>query len=72
MKGDEIPIAARLFTVVDVWDALTSDRPYHKGWSQEKAVEYLRSESGKQFDPRAVDVFLRVLIREDPRRAGRA
>lgn len=62
LKGEEIPIAARLFAVVDVWDALTNDRPYHKGWSQEVAVEYLRSESGKQFDPGVVEVFLRVIL----------
>lgn len=58
LKGKQIPIAARLFTVVDVWDALLSARPYHEGWSKEKAKEYLRSHSGTQFDPQVVEQFL--------------
>ncbi len=62
LKGEEIPIAARLFAVVDVWDALINERPYHKGWSRDKAGDYIRSESGKQFDPKVVDVFMRVVL----------
>ena len=64
LKGDEIPIAARLFSIVDVWDALTNDRPYHKGWTREEAVDYICGESGKQFDPGIVDLFLRVRLLE--------
>jgi HD-GYP domain-containing protein (c-di-GMP phosphodiesterase class II) len=59
LKGEEIPLTARLFAVVDVWDALCSDRPYRPAWSEEAASAYLRDQSGKHFDPRVVEVFLR-------------
>jgi putative nucleotidyltransferase with HDIG domain len=58
LKGEEIPLAARIFSVVDVWDALTSDRPYRKAWTHEAAITFIRSQRGKHFDPRVVDVFL--------------
>jgi HD-GYP domain-containing protein (c-di-GMP phosphodiesterase class II) len=58
LKGDQIPLAARIFSVVDVYDALTSDRPYRKAWSKEQALEYIQAEKGKFFDPRVVDVFM--------------
>jgi PAS domain S-box-containing protein/putative nucleotidyltransferase with HDIG domain len=58
LKGDEIPLAARIFSIVDVWDAVQSDRPYNKAWPQEKAIQYLKDESGKYFDPECVPVFL--------------
>ncbi len=58
LKGEEIPLAARIFAVVDVYDALTSDRPYRAAWSVEDALEYIREQAGKQFDPRVVAVFL--------------
>jgi len=61
LKGDEIPIAARLFAVIDVYDALRSDRPYRKGWSERKVDKYLRDQAGTHFDPRAVDAFLSML-----------
>jgi putative two-component system response regulator len=61
LKGEEIPIVARLFAVVDVWDALTSDRPYRPAWSQEEALTYIREQSGKHFDPQVVDLFFRVV-----------
>lgn len=51
LKGEEIPISARIFAIVDVWDALTSDRPYRSAWSKEKTKEYILSLSGIQFDP---------------------
>ena len=57
LKGEQIPLAARLFAVVDVWDALHSDRPYRKGWSDEKINEYIHSLAGIQFDPKAVEAF---------------
>ena len=60
LKGREIPLAARIFAVVDVWDALQSDRPYRLNWSREKVLEHIRSLSGKQFDPEVVDVFLKM------------
>lgn len=58
LKGEEIPLAARIFAIVDVWDALLSDRPYRKALTKEKAMEYLRKQRGKQFDPKIVDCFL--------------
>jgi putative two-component system response regulator len=58
LKGEEIPIAARLFAVVDVWDALTSDRPYRPAWTGEQALSYIKEESGKHFDPQVVELFL--------------
>ena len=61
LKGEQIPLAARVFAVVDVWDALNSDRPYRKAWTSKKALEYIRSESGKHFDPQVVRVFLEFL-----------
>ncbi len=60
LRGEDIPIAARLFTVVDVWDALGSDRPYRPAWSQVKVREYIDRESGKHFDPRVADSFLQM------------
>jgi PAS domain S-box-containing protein len=59
LAGEAIPLAARLFAVADVWDALTSDRPYRPAWSKEKALEYIREQSGRHFDPQVVEVFLR-------------
>jgi PAS domain S-box-containing protein len=61
LKGNEIPLAARLFAVADVWDALTSDRPYRKALSHQKALDYIREQAGKHFDPRIVEVFLRIV-----------
>ncbi len=58
LKGDQIPLPARIFAVVDVWDAITSHRPYRAAWSKEKALEYLKSESGKQFDPEVLKICL--------------
>ncbi len=65
LKGDEIPLAARLFAIVDVWDALTSERPYRPPWSKEKALAYIKEQSGKHFDPRAVDMFFTLLQLQD-------
>ena len=58
LKGEQIPLAARIFAVVDVFDALTSDRPYRKAWRVDKAIHYIQEEKGKSFDPRVVDVFM--------------
>jgi len=59
LKGEAIPLAARIFTVVDVWDALCSDRPYRPAWTKEKALEHIRALAGRDFDPQAVDAFLK-------------
>lgn len=61
LKGEEIPLSARIFSVIDVWDALTSDRPYRLKWTQEKTLKYIQDGSGKQFDPRVVKAFLPLL-----------
>jgi HD-GYP domain-containing protein (c-di-GMP phosphodiesterase class II) len=70
LKGEEIPLAARIFAVVDVWDALTSDRPYRKAWSKKDAVEYIKSGSGTHFDPQVVKEFFFVMGKEDSMRAS--
>lgn len=61
LKGKDIPLAARIFAIVDVWDALSSDRPYRAAWPEEKVLEYLAGESGRHFDPEMLDVFMKVL-----------
>jgi len=61
LKGEEIPLVARIFAVVDIWDALTSDRPYRGAWSQEKTRQYLRDQAGKELDPEIVRVFLALI-----------
>ncbi len=61
LKGEEIPLSARIFSVIDVWDALTSDRPYRLKWTQEKTLKYIQDGSGKQFDPRVVKAFLKLI-----------
>ena len=61
LKGEEIPLAARIFSVVDVWDALLSDRPYRKTWSRANTIEYIKKESGTRFDPRIVNIFLEMI-----------
>lgn len=61
IKGEDIPLAARIFSVVDVWDALTSDRPYRKAWTRRDALDYIRSQGGRFFDPAIVDMFLQIL-----------
>ncbi len=69
LKGEQIPLAARLFTVVDVWDALLSDRPYRPAWPEEKVLEHIKSLAGTHFDPKAVEVFFKVMS-EDQQGAG--
>ncbi|MEN8173735.1 MAG: HD-GYP domain-containing protein [Chloroflexota bacterium] len=61
LKGEEIPLSARIFAIVDNWDALISDRPYRKAWSREKTIAYLREESGKKFDPKLVELFIETI-----------
>ena len=64
LKGNEIPLPARIFAVVDVWDALTSDRPYRKAWTTKKSLDYIKNQSGKHFDPEVVKVFLDLIQEE--------
>ena len=61
LHGEEIPLAARLFALVDVWDALSSDRPYRRAWPQERVLDHLRSLGGTHFDPQVLEVFLDIL-----------
>ncbi len=61
LKGKAIPLPARIFAMVDVYDALTSDRPYRKAWSNEKTLALIKEESGKHFDPDVVEIFLQEL-----------
>jgi HD-GYP domain-containing protein (c-di-GMP phosphodiesterase class II) len=61
LKGDQIPKAARIFAVVDVWDALRSDRPYRPAWPQERVLEHIRSLSGTHFDPEVVAAFFDLI-----------
>jgi PAS domain S-box-containing protein len=69
LKGEQIPLAARIFSVVDNWDALLSDRPYRKAWPPEKVKAYLRESAGKILDPRIVDIFL-SMIENQKRQTG--
>jgi len=64
LKGEQIPLAARIFALVDVWDALRSDRPYRKAWPEEGVREYIQEQAGMHFDPQVVEVFLE-LVGED-------
>lgn len=61
LKSEEIPFSARLFAVVDVWDALISDRPYRRAWQKAKVLNHIKSLSGSHFDPQAVDLFFQLL-----------
>lgn len=68
---EEIPIAARIFAVIDVWDALTSDRPYRKAWPYEKALAYIISNSGTHFDPEVVTVFSKMVEKSGVKGKGK-
>ena len=58
LQGEDIPFSARMFALVDVYDALTSDRPYRPAWSKEQTLEYMESQSGLYFDPLILKTFL--------------
>ena len=60
LKGEQIPLVARLFTIIDVFDALKSDRPYRPAWSHDQVLQYLRSQAGQEFDPYIVKLFLEI------------
>jgi HD-GYP domain-containing protein (c-di-GMP phosphodiesterase class II) len=61
LRGEEIPLAARIFTIIDVWDALRSNRPYRKAWSVKKTTTYIQKQAGKDFDPKIVKRFVDVI-----------
>ncbi|MBA4399287.1 MAG: hypothetical protein C0396_05400 [Anaerolinea sp.] len=60
LKGKDIPFSARIFAIIDVWDALTHDRPYRPAWPEEEALNYIHSRANTQFDPRVVDAFIKM------------
>jgi GAF domain-containing protein len=60
LKGEDIPRWARIFAIVDVWDALRSKRPYRHSWQDDEVRAYLKEQSGRQFDPRIVDAFMAI------------
>lgn len=60
LKGEDIPLSARIFAVVDVWDALLSDRPYRKAWTPKQVRAYLHKRAGQQFDPQVVAAFFQL------------
>ncbi|MBI5056833.1 MAG: PAS domain S-box protein [Nitrospirae bacterium] len=66
LEGKAIPLAARIFAVVDVWDALTSNRPYRPAWAKEKTLAYIRSQAGTHFDPEVVEVFMKMAYNNYP------
>ena len=64
LKGEEIPLAARIFAVVDIWDALCYDRPYREAWPEEKVLEYIKNAAGIELDPAIVEKFLELIEEE--------
>ncbi len=64
LKEEHIPLAARIFAVADVWDALCSDRPYRPAWERDKALGYIKSLSGVHFDPKVVEIFIQLVGKE--------
>jgi HD-GYP domain-containing protein (c-di-GMP phosphodiesterase class II) len=60
LKGDEIPLPARIFSIVDVWDALCSERPHRPAWTRDEAREYVTDHVGRDFDPESAEVFLNL------------
>ena len=64
LKGTQIPLAARIFAVVDVWDALISDRPFRKAWPDDQASNYMREQAGSRFDPQMVEAFPNAEIKK--------
>jgi PAS domain S-box-containing protein/putative nucleotidyltransferase with HDIG domain len=64
LRGNDIPLSARIFSVVDVWDALLSNRPYRTAWEFSTALDFIRENTGRHFDPRVVDEFLKLIEEE--------
>ncbi len=67
LRGEQIPLAARLFAVVDVWDALRSDRPYRKAWDRGRVLDHIHGLAGTHFDPQVVGAFLSLMAKPDGR-----
>jgi putative nucleotidyltransferase with HDIG domain len=62
IKGEDIPLGARVIAIADVYQALISDRPYHKAFTKKAAIEIIKKSSGTQFDPRIVNAFLKIVV----------
>jgi len=69
LQGEQIPFAARVFAVADVWDALRSDRPYRPAWPEEKTREHIQSLAGTHFDPKVVEIFMELELQKPDRSA---
>ncbi|MCG6507859.1 two-component system response regulator, partial [Vibrio parahaemolyticus] len=61
LAGEDIPVEGRIAAIADVFDALTSERPYKKAWPVDEAVEFLQTQSGKHFDPQLIPLFIASL-----------
>ena len=61
LKGEQIPLTARILAVEDVWDAFRSNRPYRLSWSEDRVRNYLREQAGKHVDPAVVDAFFKMM-----------
>jgi len=66
IAGEEIPLSARIFAVVDVWDAMQTDRPYRKAYSRTEALHHLEEQAGKHFDPKVLRAFMEILEEDHP------
>jgi HD-GYP domain-containing protein (c-di-GMP phosphodiesterase class II) len=66
LQGEAIPLAARIFAIVDVWDALTTDRCYRPAWSVENVINYIHEQSGLMFDPNLVPIFFNIIQQNQP------
>jgi putative nucleotidyltransferase with HDIG domain len=62
LEGEEIPLPARIFSIVDVWDALTSDRPYRDAWNRDEALAHIINQAGTHFDPHIVNEFIQMIV----------
>lgn len=62
LKGEQIPLEARIFALADVWDALTSDRPYRKAMTRDEVIQYIRDHSGSHFDPKLAERFIKMIL----------
>jgi GAF domain-containing protein len=69
LKGEQIPLSARIFSIVDIWDALLSDRPYRDAWPEDKVVAYIKEISGTILDPKVVEAFMKMMS-EDEQKTG--
>jgi HD-GYP domain-containing protein (c-di-GMP phosphodiesterase class II) len=67
LKGEQIPLSARVFSIVDIWDALLSNRPYRDAWPEEKVIQYIKDVSGTILDPKVVKAFLKMMSEDTER-----